>query len=60
VQNAIEAKDVFRLAIALEKQGELKSAMAHYQKFVMLAPEEYRSTVAEVERKLASFGDVRN
>ena len=50
----------YNLATALEKQGDLKGAMAHYQKFVMLAPEEYRSTVAEVERKLASFGDVRN
>lgn len=50
----------YNLAIALEKQGDLKGAMAHYQKFVILAPEEYKSTVAEVKRKLASFSKVRN
>ena len=50
----------YNLATALEKQGDLKGAMAHYQKFVMLAPKEYKSTVAEVKRKLRSFGDAGN
>ena len=45
----------YNLALALERLGDVKGAVAHYRKFVLLASDEHKSLVVNVKRKLETM-----